>query len=622
MTPFFPQGGQGFGAALQDASPLLLAMAQGLQSGQGAFAGVPQGIAQMMQTVGKRKGDQIFQDVMGGGIRTGQQMQQPGGSPSLAGVMGGGTVPQRGVPGNVNPAVAGAFPQSLIRTESGGNWQALNNEQGAGGRGHGGRLQFGTGRLQDAQRAGVIGGMTPQEFAQQPPEVQQAVEQWHFADIDRQAEQRGLTKFIGQEVGGVPITQDAIRAMAHLGGIGGAQRFLESGGRENPADANGTSLRDYAQIHGGVNQYGQPVQMEQPDPARTARLYEAMGNPNLSPEQRAAIGMRIQMEESRNQPMTPLQQVQLQAAQLQLEQARQPQQREMPAAVQELEWRASQAGLQPGTPEYQQFILTGGQGGGNASAAEQTIGRLEELGMPRQEAIRVAELYTVSRDPVTGEAIILDKSTGQQVGGQMAQQETAAQTGVPAQAPVTSTTEGLQFPAARDAFGIGGAARGAANRVADVAGVDVPFPQVQETQADFAVLREGLLNGVAESYGRQPPSWLLKEIRDLTPEAGSPLQGAGGAESKLQSLRRHFVTEGANAEAALQRRLSPTERQAAEARAAGLRNNLNMVDNALQAFGGGGQSAAPVEVQSQDQYQSLPSGTQFIAPDGTVRIKP
>lgn len=142
--------------------------------------------------------------------------------------------------------------ESLIQNESGGNWQARNNEIGAGGQaGHFGRMQFGRARLQDAMRAGVLPpGTTPEQFMASP-QLQLAVEAWHFADIDRQAQRLGLTRFIGQEIGGVLVTPDAIRSMAHLGGIGGAARFLETGGRYNPSDSFGTSLRDYGQRHGG-----------------------------------------------------------------------------------------------------------------------------------------------------------------------------------------------------------------------------------------------------------------------------------------------------------------------------------------------------------------------------------
>lgn len=161
-----------------------------------------------------------------------------GGSPVAAALAGGDFIDP--VEGGVN------FPASLIASESGGNWNALNSE------GYGGRLQFGQARLADAARAGVIPmGLTGADFARMSPEEQMAVEQWHFADIDRQAQEMGLYDYLGQTIGGVKITPDAIRGMAHLGGIGGAAKFIKSGGAYNPSDSNGTSLRDYGIAHGG-----------------------------------------------------------------------------------------------------------------------------------------------------------------------------------------------------------------------------------------------------------------------------------------------------------------------------------------------------------------------------------
>lgn len=155
--------------------------------------------------------------------------------------------------GSFSPDDDDAFIKSLTGTESGGRLDALNNEVGAGGvRGHGGRLQFGDARLSEAAKAGIIGRMSPQEFARQPLSVQKAVETWHFGEIDRRAQEEGLSNYIGKTVGGAPITQNAIRAMAHLGGFNGAKQFLESGGAYNPADSFGTTLKDYALKHGGV----------------------------------------------------------------------------------------------------------------------------------------------------------------------------------------------------------------------------------------------------------------------------------------------------------------------------------------------------------------------------------
>ena len=151
---------------------------------------------------------------------------------------------------------------SLAVTESGGNFAAQNNETGSSGRnGHFGRLQFGRDRFDDAVRAGVIPqGMTIEQFGQDTPQsrqVQERTEAWHQQDLMRQAESLGLTQYIGQQVGGIPITMDAIVAMGHLGGMGGARDFLRSGGQSNPSDSFGTSLADYARQHGGAGQQAQ-----------------------------------------------------------------------------------------------------------------------------------------------------------------------------------------------------------------------------------------------------------------------------------------------------------------------------------------------------------------------------
>ena len=157
-----------------------------------------------------------------------------------------------------------SFPASLIQSESGGDWGALNNERGSGGvRGHGGRLQFGDARLTDAARAGVIPRLSPDQFAKQSPRIQRRVEEWHFRDIDDQIRRRGLDRFVGEEIDGQPVTMDAMRSVAHLGGMGGLQKFLETGGRHNPQDSFGTSLSDYHRRHGG-GQANQPRRADMP----------------------------------------------------------------------------------------------------------------------------------------------------------------------------------------------------------------------------------------------------------------------------------------------------------------------------------------------------------------------
>lgn len=143
------------------------------------------------------------------------------------------------------------LPPSVIGTESGGRATAYNHERGAGGHyGHGGRGQFGTARLHDAYRAGVLPRrMTAAEYAKQPLSVQAKVEKWHVKDIGNYVERNGLDRYIGQTVNGVRVTPNGMIAAAHLGGSGGLKKWLKSG--RNPSDAYGTSLTDYMRTHEG-----------------------------------------------------------------------------------------------------------------------------------------------------------------------------------------------------------------------------------------------------------------------------------------------------------------------------------------------------------------------------------
>lgn len=185
-------------------------------------------------------------------------------------LMGGGSPAPTSAPA-VAPAPApatgaaatqasGVNPASLIQSESGGDWGARNSVPRRDGTvGHFGRLQFSQPRIAEAAAAGAIPqGTTPQAFMASP-ELQQAAERWHFADIDRNIRERGLDRYVGQQINGVPVTLEGMRAVAHLGGNQGLARFLETGGRYNPQDANGTSLLNYLQRHGSQRRAEAPA---------------------------------------------------------------------------------------------------------------------------------------------------------------------------------------------------------------------------------------------------------------------------------------------------------------------------------------------------------------------------
>lgn len=178
--------------------------------------------------------------------------------------------------------VDSALPARLVSSESGGSFTARNNIPGSGGVGHYGRGQFSIGRLQDAKNAGVIpADMTPQQFMASPA-AQQAVEAWHVGDILSFARSRGLDQYIGQTVAGVPITEESLINIAHLGGNNGLERFLTSGGAYNPSDAFGTSLLDYAAMGAGMGRRGaeEPgVNALRPQPVEEPQ--NALAMPNL-----------------------------------------------------------------------------------------------------------------------------------------------------------------------------------------------------------------------------------------------------------------------------------------------------------------------------------------------------
>lgn len=239
------------------------------------------------------------------------------------------------------------------------------------------------------------------------------------------------------------------------------------------------------------------------------------------------------------------------------------------------------------------------------SGKEAQIARLQATGMTYDQAVKTVDgAYRQITDPVTKETVLIDLATGQPVFtmGQGASQHPVAQ--APQRPnlsngamPAGNGTNGQASPApaslpplsnAEDAFGVEGMAKGTINSVADTFGLQVPFEGVQRTMSDFKVLRESLIRDISSGYNR-PPSWLLQNIRDLTPAVGGP-QGAQSAQSQLRALRDSMTDEMATTQRQMARRMSPKGRETLEQQAAGLNNAIAKIDAALGGFGDGAQS--------------------------------
>jgi len=126
-----------------------------------------------------------------------------------------------------------SFLDKLIQSESSGDTEAEITI--ADGRKFTGALQFGAARLADYKQS--TGKRFTQEQFKADTVLQDEVAQWHIKDIDKAIDALGDTA--------KGFDRDGLRSVAHLGGLGGLEKYVTSGGQYNPSDELGTSLSDY-----------------------------------------------------------------------------------------------------------------------------------------------------------------------------------------------------------------------------------------------------------------------------------------------------------------------------------------------------------------------------------------
>ena len=173
---------------------------------------------------------------------------------------GGGGAPPAAVPAGGSSGIEAALGQG-----EGGNKPGVVN-----GQGYSGQFQFGTGRLTDLgmyqpaqgenpngnqwQGTFSVPGMPQVQTYQQflaSPDAQRVAMHVHVGDILQQ---------VANTPGANQYNPMGLVAVAHLGGVGGMQKFVATGGQYNPADANGTKLSDYYNRYsqvGGAQQLAQ-----------------------------------------------------------------------------------------------------------------------------------------------------------------------------------------------------------------------------------------------------------------------------------------------------------------------------------------------------------------------------
>lgn len=219
-------------------------------------------------------------------------------------------------------------------------------------------------------------------------------------------------------------------------------------------------------------------------------------------------------------------------------------------------------------------------------------------GLTLEQATGVVDgLFVVSRSELDGSVMVVNKGTGETVGSPSGQQGShvdatpASDSGIP---PVDESA-GADVSSA---FGFEGMAKGAANAVSDFVGAGLPFPDVGEAQADLNLLQDTLLQEVSSAYSRQPPSWLMKSIRENIPKPGGR-DGPAAALNKYNALHRNLSRAISQTQTRLNRPMKPAARAEFEARLnslAGVRSQVEAARNGLQA-GDAPSGATPEQIR-------------------------
>ena len=263
-----------------------------------------------------------------------------------------------------------------------------------------------------------------------------------------------------------------------------------------------------------------------------------------------------------------------------------------------------QQGLQMLTPQGPETVYEGGQwwsvpgggqaptaltepGAGGSNAAEQQISRLMELGLSREEAIRSRDLYEVSRDPVTGEVMLIDRSNGQRVNMQA---QPGQLTGIPSveTLPLRATdtptaSPGGAMPENTDfatATGVTGFGRQLANTFADMIGAGLPYANNETATQAMENLRTRTMTALAAGVPGRPNVFLLERFDELLAEPNSPWQGQGRTRERLEQVQRMIVQAKTLNEQVADGRIATTPTARSEAA-----QNVEMLDALLLDYG-------------------------------------
>ena len=174
-------------------------------------------------------------------------------------------------------------------------------------------------------------------------------------------------------------------------------------------------------------------------------------------------------------------------------------------------------------------------GTGGESAFDEKVQALISTGIPRDVAIGIqAGRFATTRDPITGVAQVVDKSSGQIIfDGSQVTPEVA----------VTPTPEVATVPDVSEALGPGGVLKTGINKIADLFGGELPFQETGEAAAQLSNLNNEAIQLLRSGLGGRPNVQLQKRIERLLVEPNQVFSGEQEAKNKFAAIIETIDTE-------------------------------------------------------------------------------
>ena len=221
-----------------------------------------------------------------------------------------------------------------------------------------------------------------------------------------------------------------------------------------------------------------------------------------------------------------------------------------------------------------------------------------------------------------GNRTIFDRYSGQPIGGMAppAGGEAFEQT---AQAPAGVPTLSKGFEAGTGASGFFG---NIANTITDAMGAGLIAPQAEQAKTALDTLKTRTMLQMTAAMPGRPSDLIRQRLEGLAVTPGSLFTGDERALTRLEQTRGLIGEEMTRLQSVLD---NPEGYKADDLAAA--RANMSQLGELQETYdhiirnwrpGSAGTSGQPMEVRSKTEYDKLPSGTRFIAPDGTIRVKP